>query len=80
MLDRLAPFQVAVHLGQVPSCGKGGFLIPTPIQALSSEACAGGWGLGGMTAAHGDRETDVGFFLQILENLQMPWHIGDDGE
>lgn len=43
VLGRLAPFQLAVGLGCMPSCGKEGFFKAHPFWVLSSALCTDGW-------------------------------------
>lgn len=76
VLNRLALFQVAVSLGQMPSCGEGRFfnthsLSGTVSWSMLREPAAGQW--------HMDIQTDVGFFLLDPEGLADGPHKGDDG-
>lgn len=52
------------------------FEYPPPLGLVVSSRCreqeAWQW--------HTEVETDAGFFSQILENLQILWHIGHDVE
>lgn len=56
--------------------GGEAFEHPPPSGLVGNSRCRepGAW------QWHVEVETDVGFFSQILEKLQIPWLIGDDGE
>lgn len=75
VLNRLALFQVAVGLGQMPSCGEARFLIlpsgGTVSWSMLQEPAAGQW--------HMDIQTNVGFFLPDPGGLADGPTQGDDG-